>query len=231
MHCANRPSGGSDLPTSPFLVVLCSSARASSSGKPNFGFVASTKGNIPLGRPSSMGSPCFSACSITLVAWSRMVRMVMLTLLVRWMVRTSPVLFTVTFLQRRSSVLVAKFDESDGSIKSNNEEVLNVGMTTTLGFGAKPHFRSQHGPTLQRATSGPDTSGGAAGRRAIVKTTPTPCPATVRAALRSFCSASLRCASRGQLVSANVHHSVAELKRRWVGTQRTSWSRLARIFA
>ena len=67
-RCGSRATGPCwcSAPTavrtsSPFLVVLCPGARASLRGKLRFGFVASTKGSIPLGRRSPMGSPRLSA--------------------------------------------------------------------------------------------------------------------------------------------------------------------------
>ena len=111
-------------------------------------------------------------------------------------VHAFPVLLSVgTFLQSSIAQFPALFPQSPPWLRSltsqlarakanKTRNVVNVGMTTSLGYGAKPRCVSR------RSGHGQHTSRGAFGRGATAQTTPTPVPVTFPTAVRSFCSAS-----------------------------------------
>ena len=165
--------------------LSCSIAGASSSGKLRSDFVAFTKGCIPLGRRSSRGSCGLSACSTTLDARAHKVRTVpLLTLLVRWLVRTSPVLLSVgAFFQVSVPQLPAKFlllppwlqslTSQMAPLKANKtRNVLNVCTTTTLRVVVPSHgsAEARTASHCKERTSCQHTPGGATGRGVTAQT-------------------------------------------------------------
>ena len=122
-----------------YMSLLTSGAEATSAAPGRGGGEVST----PLVRRSLMGTPWpLSLAPSTLGARSPVVRTVLLTLLVRWVLHEFPVLVSVATLDQ-------------------------VGTTTTLGTEAKPRYVSEGAvPHCKQRTSSPHTPEGGHGRGA-----------------------------------------------------------------